>query len=191
MTCDEGNNRNAILAPSGFCVCKNGFYDDGTAVCKACLYPCFTCTGPLSCLTCSALNHRTLVTLTNTCPCDAGFFDSNTNNQLCSTCDYTCATCEGSTTNCTTCLSTNQRSLLAGPANTHSCPCLQYYYNKPLVPLCDNCHFSCSSCTTNTQCSSCNLAKFRTLDTNGLFCDCLAGYFSNGVETCQKCLYDC
>lgn len=180
LTCDEGNNRDPNLAATGFCACKNGYYDDSTPACKPCLYPCFTCTGPLSCKTCSALAHRTIVTADNTCPCNDGYFDSATSTQLCSTCDYSCKTCSSSATNCTSCSSSNYRSLLAGPSGTNSCPCNQYYFDKPTSnPICEKCEFSCSSCIDSTQCTSCNATKFRVL--GAAYCDCLPGFYNVNV----------
>ena len=39
---------------SNYCPCSNGYYDDGTLVCKKCHYSCLTCSAGtnITCLTC-------------------------------------------------------------------------------------------------------------------------------------------
>lgn len=134
-------------------MCKDGFYDDGTAVCKPCLYHCFTCDGPSSCKTCSSLANRVIVSLTNTCICKDGFYDTGLNAQTCQACHASCKTCIGSSTNCVSCTSSNHRSLVSLPGNLKSCPCDQYYYSLPEPlsdPICPQCQYSCSTCLVAT-----------------------------------------
>lgn len=64
--------------------------------------------------------------------------------------------------------------------------CLPYYFN--LTNTCVACDYSCYSCTdvTNTSCTVCASADFRTLNLNDFSCPCNSNYQDVGVSTCQQ-----
>ena len=69
-----------VSAGSTSCTsCKAGYLFSGGNSCPACHSSCATCTGTThtSCTSCSAASFRsTFVSSNNSCPCDAGYYDS-------------------------------------------------------------------------------------------------------------------
>jgi hypothetical protein len=98
---------------SGSCLCPTGFYDDGSSVvCQPCALTCLNCTNGLSsgCTACSGLYLRWLSpSPTGSCLCNPGFFDSGV--LLCSPCSTKCQTCVGTAANCSSCISSQQRTI--------------------------------------------------------------------------------
>lgn len=83
MTCDSTRSQSGPT-----CVCKNGYYDDGTnAVCLPCSYTCATCTSSIICTSCDSLvNFRIYNSTTSTCSCLPNYFNTN-NVKTCTPCD--------------------------------------------------------------------------------------------------------
>ena len=107
LTCNNSNNRNFNSTGSS-CPCNNGCIDLGKAMCLICDYTCTSCVGLVArCTTCSS----TRILTNNSCPCQTGFFDSQTNNSACQPCDYTCLTCFKISTSCTSCDNMTHRIL--------------------------------------------------------------------------------
>lgn len=100
-----------------------------------------------------------------------GFHDDGA-NELCIGCNYSCLTCTGGSAsiNCVTCLDSNHRTIFS----SNQCPCDNRFYNIATTPLCDECHFSCLTCSSNTSitCLTCSGSDNRLLTTNT--CNCIA-----------------
>jgi hypothetical protein len=183
------NSQNRILS-GNTCVCdlNAGFYDDlSSLICPKCHYSCRTCNGGTSsqCASCLLTNQRTHNI--NSCPCNVGYYDAGAS--LCVSCHYTCrsATCTNSGANqCATCSAAQLRTYLPDS----SCGCMTGYFDNG-IELCDNCHYSCLTCTnTNIKCTSCDLAtNFRSLSSND--CKCITGYYDNSVPICDTCHSTC
>lgn len=70
------------------CDCKDGFYDNGSNECLACVLPCLTCTSETACVTIYDCDYTT-----------SGYFPEDL---TCKKCIYPCVTCT-SFTECLTC----------------------------------------------------------------------------------------
>jgi hypothetical protein len=53
-TCRSCPDLRSFFNTSSSCLCDDGYYDAGVAVCAACHYSCATCTNATTCLTCPA-----------------------------------------------------------------------------------------------------------------------------------------
>jgi len=86
---------------SGSCICKNGYYDDGSSqACLACnTTKCTKCSG--SAANCTECLPGTGRSAPPNCTCNAGYYDLGSS---CGACHYSCVTCTGNTSsNCLTC----------------------------------------------------------------------------------------
>jgi hypothetical protein len=105
---------NRITIP--YCSCPVGFYDQGVQTCDstnffmtlACDYKCASCVAvKTNCSSCKAGRNGVA------CDCNAGTYDNNTNNPVCSSntsipylgCLLRCVTCINVNNNCVTCFS--------------------------------------------------------------------------------------
>ncbi len=122
LTCNSANLR-VLSATGNNCICQDGYYDGGVALCSRCYSTCLTCNGPLNsnCLTCDT----TLRTLAgSTCICGLRYYDSN---NICSPCSYSCLNCTNSMPNgCNACNLTAYRIL---NTTTNTCSCMDGYYD--------------------------------------------------------------
>jgi hypothetical protein len=177
------------------CLCDNGYYDNGVAVCAACNYRCLTCSsGPsTSCLACSSTLFRTFNAATSECVCNTGYYENNTcmicqsNSVACTSCSYNTST---STFKCLTCDSSLFRTL---DSVLSKCVCQIGYYEDSTF-TCQTCSIGCLICSydgVNSICSSCDASLIRTMGSGNLSCDCQLGYYQNANGTCSVCPVGC
>ncbi len=122
------------------CICKDTFYDDGTA------NSCLPCTDP--CSTCVFYDTQCL-------SCVPRFYLSGNS---CLPCHYSCETCSGPLiSNCLVCSISDNRKINPGG----QCLCDTGFIDVG-VSVCGLCHYSCLSCSAANSisaCSSCHPAS--------------------------------
>lgn len=189
-TCNPAAHRTQAVAGTGLCTCAAGYYDNlASETCIACYYKCTTCSSSSVCDTCDATRTKNS---TGMCVCNVGYYDDGI-NAACPACDYTCKTCTAANS-CAQCDAANYRTFDLAQAAT--CVCFAKYYSQgsPL-PLCQPCDVTCANCTagSNGDCTNCNASAHRILSVaSGTgACNCMDGYFDNGVELCSACNYKC
>ncbi|CAD8190570.1 unnamed protein product [Paramecium octaurelia] len=172
------------------CVCASPNVDIGQPQCQCqqCHYRCETCENILTnCLTCAPNTFRTLSI--SRCICQQGYFDDGS-NPICQKCHYSCQYCSSFSTKCDTCSSTFNRVL--NPL-MFTCNCKESYYDIGNED-CQKCHYSCLACNSfgNEVCESCKDVSISFRFFNKGVCDCLPGYFDDGVSPdCKKCQISC
>lgn len=58
---------------------------------------------------------------------------------------------------------------------------VHYYYHVII-----ECHYSCFKCMgSSTNCELCSDVSKRILDSSLLSCNCIQGYYDDGVEICK------
>ena len=62
------------------------------------------------------------------------------------------------------------------------CTCPQHYYDNNVTVACVKCHYTCSTCLRESNCSTCNSAIKREFDTINQYCICGIGYFDDGMN---------
>lgn len=130
LTCSEVNLRRYV---GGYCMCAEGFYDNGSdSVCVRCHYSCLTCNGGSSggCESCDSFLLRELKE--GECACKAGFYDSGIS--LCSLCDVSCKKCSADANVCEDCEAAHERYL-----EGTICKCNDGYFNVLGVAECQEC----------------------------------------------------
>ena len=136
-------------------------------------------------------NNEALVDTTLTLcytACLVGFFQSSTmvgitGIYLCNPCSVTCQACVGTSTNCTSCLSSQNRVL-----SSNACiPMPGFYHAGTAIAV--PCPYTCTTCSSSTVCTTCSALNFRYL--SGTSCLPFAGYFDNGVPLAVPCHYSC
>ena len=172
--------------------CVEGYYPDGSRICRRCEASCKTCNGPLAsnCLSCEAtgavpLYNSALRTCSGTC--DPGYFNPS-NTYLCNACDASCQTCSGSASTCTTC----------DPVGT-----TPYFFLGTCVAACPafttlNAAFECEGCDINGatpysregQCvSACEPGEVIYRYT--CQASCPNQFFTNEQSVCTACSANC
>ena len=173
--CDSAKKR--VSDGSGRCKCMDKFYDSGVELCSSCNVKCLTCqTTSTNCLTCHS--SRSLDSTSKMCNCADGYGENSPVTESCRllTCHVSCKTCKDTETICTSCESTNQRTLNAGLGQ---CPCNAKFYDTGIA-ACQSCDYTCKECSVSaTNCTSCNALKFRVYDGNGN-CPCMPKYYNSG-----------
>ncbi|KAL4486105.1 hypothetical protein ABPG72_012158 [Tetrahymena utriculariae] len=199
------------------CACNQGYYEDNSQTCQQCSSTCLTCNGPSDkeCLTCINYIYQ------NTCyynPPPGTYCDSQT--KQCQKCDQTCQACNGpNNNNCTQCDTNNGLKLTL--LNTCACPDNQFIDTSTgSIIQCKNCDNSCKTCSgpNNNNCLSCTNFLFNNqcydFQPPQTYCDvqkicqqcsqgcnscedtktcidCIANFFLNSDNTCQKCYLNC
>lgn len=71
--------------------------------------------------------------------------------------------------------------------------CNLYYFPNSPLKTCDQCHYTCATCTsdTETSCTSCEASDFRMTGTNPNTCVCMPGYSNVGTRVCVQCDISC
>ena len=184
-------DENANPTLSG-CVCKDGFWstNNGSLVdnCEACKNECKSCSNDYSCIECQ-LGNSTFIN--GKCECVDGFKLRIINNELvCSDkCFEGCSVCESG--ECKSCLDSNAEII-----DDINCDCKNGYFKNDsetnLENLCVKCSYGCNSCTSNSNCNSCQ-DQFKLNDN---FCICKPGYYSKPSVNddsfeCIKCPLSC
>ncbi|KAL4486099.1 hypothetical protein ABPG72_012152, partial [Tetrahymena utriculariae] len=199
------------------CACNQGYYEDNSKTCQQCFSTCLTCNGPTDkeCLTCINYIYQ------NTCydiPPPGTYCDSQT--KQCQKCDQNCQACNGpNNNNCTQCDTNNGLKLTL--LNTCACPDSQFIDNSTgSIVQCKNCDQSCKTCSgpNNNNCLSCTSFLFNdqcydfqppqtycdaqklchqcsqgcnSCEDTKTCIDCIANFFLNSDNTCQKCYLNC
>lgn len=133
--------------------CPDGFYDDGTLVCKKCPAECLTCTGPKNCTKCdvsASSNFKNFFQgwCYTSCP-DTYYSDSSF---FCIKCDSNCKNCANSATNCITCEQNSNFPLLSKSQCVNRCDNGFTSVNFQ----CTSCKAPCGTCVTTVDtCQSC------------------------------------
>ncbi|CAK63126.1 unnamed protein product (macronuclear) [Paramecium tetraurelia] len=185
--CTKCLDRESRILSNSTCVCAGHYFDIGQPKCKQCQYTCETCGMSTTCLTCAPNTFRTLSI--SRCICQQGYFDDGS-NPICQKCHYSCSYCSSISTKCDTCSSTSNRVI---NPSIFTCDCVESYYDNG-VETCSKCHYSCLACNQfgNQFCHSCKEKSISFRVFNQGFCQCLPGYFDDGVSpVCQKCLISC
>eukprot|EP00828_Plagiopyla_frontata_P040220 TRINITY_DN538_c0_g1_i2.p1 TRINITY_DN538_c0_g1~~TRINITY_DN538_c0_g1_i2.p1 ORF type:complete len:1831 (+),score=273.59 TRINITY_DN538_c0_g1_i2:3-5495(+) len=214
-----------VLTQNTYCTCLNGYFNNGTqSTCVSCPSNCKTCSTYQNCTSCNDgyyWKSGACLACPNTCKtCLGGTINDctscNTNNNqapaiasatrfaciclktdkyidsagLCQDCHFTCQTCSGPSQNdCLTCNASLQRVALA---LNKTCPCAEGYYQKDSEWQCQQCHYTCKTCSgpEKYQCSSCNEAlNWKAVSTQGT-CQCKDGFFEAN-NACRQCHYSC
>lgn len=182
---------NGVISP--YCTCNYKFYPQSNAqlICLACHYTCAVCTAgtSTSCLFCTADAHRSLNSVSKTCPCDDGYFDNNTSTETCLACHSWCLKCTNSTTTaCTQCAATYFLKL---DVTTCFSQCPIYFYGKTSTMTCEACSSHCIICTNSSNCSSCDpgfpLYNYACLSS----CPAISTYLDSGNNRCVDCKTGC
>ena len=75
--------------------------------------------------------------------------------------------------------------------STCSCP-VGYYDAAPSNYICQLCHYSCETCTSGSQCTSCNINYQRTYNSSTQLCSCSSAFYDDqSNQPCIACPYDC
>lgn len=126
------NSATVYYLDSGACVTKcpeNSYGDQSTLACRPCIFPCLTCSGPFSCLSCA---NGYLNRLKQTCStCIMGWFADESSKQ--------CSLCNSSIPNCSACLSSTLCTACVLPQivfngiciSAAACLAFQGYFLKP------------------------------------------------------------
>ncbi|CAK67807.1 unnamed protein product (macronuclear) [Paramecium tetraurelia] len=185
ITCLDSENRVQI---GSTCICKDGYFEVGRAVCQKCSIQCKLCISKDdTCLECLENSLRVLNQMLKKCVCPDGYYDDG-QNSLCQQCHYSCYTCSKMSTLCSECKASSHRQL---NDLILTCPCNQGYFDSG-VQECQKCHYSCLSCNSFQNCLSCinQSVSNRVLYLNS--CICLPGYYDDGFSAnCKKCDYQC
>jgi len=134
-------------------VCETGWYGaSSTMTCQQCLYDCYTCTNGTACSSCNAgTDFRTMSG--SRCVPITGYYDTNTNTTIASTCTSPCVTCQNSPTSCLTCISGYYASNFV---------CLNCTLALPNCLACSSNNY-CTQCpdgSSGSSCSSCTLGQY-------------------------------
>lgn len=140
---------------SSSCVCNDGYFDNGVALCEICNHTCATCVNGSTCTSCGPL--RLANTTTDLCDCNPGYFEDPL-NKSCLKCDQSCETCSNASA-CITCNMTQNRQ--ATPLADSLCKCLIGYFEDGTNAVCQACPYSCSECSSASICTGCLEANFR------------------------------
>lgn len=189
LSCNTSNFRYDDGA--GSCPCLVGYYDSGSKTCQKCHFSCVTCNGGNGadrCLTCPSLAITYRNASGGYCNCIVGYY-SITNVVVCAKCSNSCYTCVNSPTNCTSCLFANKRTF-SNASNT--CPCNVGYYDDGSSATCLPCNSTCAGCNgpASTDCTSCNSALNRGLNSPTGQCLCITSFYEYN-NLCYACHYSC
>lgn len=166
-------------------VCPASYYPVTTSnYCASCYPGCLTCSGSSStaCSTCNTTANRTLNG--TACPCVTTLYDSGVIQ--CQPCSPGCYGCTGTATNCTTCPSNAQRT-----QSGSSCPCNSGYVDNgtAVCATCGSIIPGCLTCTSTTNCTTCDSSQYMSLNTTTRLCYCTAGNYRSlvgGVCVCNS-----
>ncbi|KAL4442386.1 hypothetical protein ABPG74_005727, partial [Tetrahymena malaccensis] len=195
------NCKNQNYSDYGFlsqCVqCPSGYFSSSadTSKCQQCDPKCQECsTNSTNCTSCDPKSLRTLVG--NTCNCPAQF--PLDNGMQCLPCPYYCPTlcsvqsavpAEQYVNVCTQCDDPN-RTLTAN----HLCTCKDGYYNQVGVNSCQQCHYSCATCSGPgvSQCLTCPPNRDNNLVIDHSICTCQAQHYDDPItQSCLQCNLSC
>ncbi|KAL4495503.1 hypothetical protein ABPG72_020244 [Tetrahymena utriculariae] len=198
LTCQENDPNlclsckyaNMIVDSNFQCVCQNGFYKDSNQVCQKCSPTCKTCKDQNTCVTCDDNQFRVFNNNTQQCDCLQSYY-SISMQPACIKCPYYCQTCQfNSQLNAIQCLQCFQNPEFYRSI-TGNCKCLPGFFDDGTNIQCVKCNYTCQQCNNQNQCSSCDNAKFRQLNSSSN-CECKSGYYDDGTsQICQKCPYNC
>ncbi|KAL4488331.1 hypothetical protein ABPG72_019181 [Tetrahymena utriculariae] len=175
--CDESKNRKL---DSGYCKCKDGFYQDDQSNCVQCNQYCNTCNGPNenNCMSCYDNNNRGINN--NQCSCKDGYIENNPKTDSCKiNCHPSCQNCNGNAENqCTQCDSSKNRVLTANS----TCICKDRF-NQDSSGKCVQCNIYCKTCKgpSENECLSCQDNTNREFKNNQ--CLCKDGYTEDSPKT--------
>ncbi|CAD8206541.1 unnamed protein product [Paramecium pentaurelia] len=173
------NNKNAIDYQ---CVCKNGYYQDGSNVCNLCNYPCSTCLNNANFCTNCQTPFQLSSTILNTCECQAGYYQDI--NQTCQQCLEPCKTCQQSVTYCLSCVDVNQDINYTN----NTCFCKTGWIFDLNNINCVQCQLPCIECIeTINKCITCN----DVIHQQGETCSCESGWINDQNYICIQCEKPC
>ncbi|CAD8125174.1 unnamed protein product [Paramecium sonneborni] len=189
-TCLSWVDNNIFQLQQDKCVCKQGYFEQGTD-CLQCSSQCFTCFEQSDkCLSCSDPNH---ILLQNDCQCKPGYYTDY--SKQCLQCQIPCLTCNINQDFCTSCQDSYQ--LVEG-----QCICEEGYYI--LNFHCELCNQNCSKCNSYYVCTDC-IDQYYLYDTQCLKCQipclscfdaytcktCSDNYIMDNQGKCIKCIQNC
>ncbi|EAS03999.2 EGF-like domain protein (macronuclear) [Tetrahymena thermophila SB210] len=171
LSCSLESKR--YLTASNTCACQVGFYEvvspDNPAVriCQPCSPTCFSCSTYSMCQGCRSTDNRVINPVTKTCDCKDGFYQVSSGGTIQPICQP--------------CSSANN---LIVSQDKQSCICKPGYYMNT-QGICSQCPISCSECSSFSNCTICDAANFRQLQSGA--CVPMAGYFESGQKAASKC----
>ena len=170
------------LNGTNYCVCKDGYYENGTRNCLPCQPPCVTCTSNVSCLTCNTTGNMLLQGTTCVCLDHSALASTNMSCVLCSTISRGCLNC--TPTACTLCDS-SLNLILQSPV----CVCASGYFLNPLqqCQLCNTTLPHCAKCIDGSTCTFCESPYLLNSGSCSLTIVCSHGFYNNSgvcVEIC-------
>ncbi|KAL4490890.1 hypothetical protein ABPG72_008626 [Tetrahymena utriculariae] len=196
LSCDVQDMRQLV---DGKCICQEGYYDDGTKLCKKCDYTCKACLkSQTSCTKCDSGAQRypsDSIAPIFKCLCQRGYYDDGFDTQ-CKQCydqNQYCQECVSKQSNqgfiCTTCNQSDQRYV----DQNGYCKCMDGWYQDGKNRQCLKCSSFCMTCSDQAdKCTSCyEQTQFRILNQAQFQCVCSQGYFDLGTEICGACHYSC
>ncbi|EAR98211.2 surface protein with EGF domain and furin-like repeat protein, putative (macronuclear) [Tetrahymena thermophila SB210] len=163
---------------------------DSNQVCQKCNPTCKTCSDQNTCLTCDDTQFRVFNNNTQQCDCLQTYYSINSQPK-CIKCPYYCQTCEfNNQQNLVKCLQCFQDPLI-NRSGIGNCQCLPGFFDDGANLKCVKCNYTCQQCNNKSQCSSCDITKFRQLNSSSQ-CECQSGYYDDGEnQKCQQCPYNC
>lgn len=188
QSCESACNVAACLFDNGTCekgetTCASGNYLE-TDTCVACSYPCNSCSGPSTCLTCAVSTTNVGVTMLfyNAYCYDSCPGATLSNGLTCTACNTRCSSCQGTVD---TCLSCNSPFLLYNNQCIANCPA----DTTITVGLaCVDCNSNCKFCSgTTTTCTAC--PDSRVLQGTTCQVSCNSGFTTTATSTstCMAC----
>ncbi|KAG8454257.1 hypothetical protein GDO86_000773 [Hymenochirus boettgeri] len=199
QTCSSENGRCITCVKGGrlyrgTCVmeCPNGYFADPLGLCTVCHRECASCSGPLANQCTSCLPPLRLLHGQCQINCGDGYYSDQS---LCKACHPNCRACLGpESSHCIKCI--NQREVLQVVQEYRGkmygicqAQCnVRFYVDN--TGLCQECHSSCSSCSSGgkSSCSSC--PSPYVLHRGACMQACPEGYFNKDL-TCNACHSSC
>lgn len=160
--------------------------------CQKCVPPCLECSSFTVCLSCVTPYLFSSGSCIIQCPFGkVPSLNISTSVLTCQSCQYPCITCQSSPTNCTICAYTY---FLNQINNTCISQCssivpVSTYYNELVTSTCAQCIFPCKTCSSQTQCLSCQIGFLSS----NFKCEyCGVGTFANEtLGICVSCPSQC
>ena len=158
-----------------------------------------TCLDDTACTSCDTSALRLLNTTANYagdvspfCVCIYKYYPAANPQSACLPCHYSCGACNGANANhCLHC-STDAHRVYKAP--THTCPCIDGYFDNGSIETCLICHTWCTKCTTaaSTTCTACAANYFLKLDVTSCYATCPNYFFGKtSTMTCEACSSHC
>lgn len=164
-------------------VCPINYYTNTTTYsCLPCSSGCQVCSSPSSCVTCLTGFYSLNTQCLNQCPQSYIGVGST-----CYQCASPCLTCVKSLSQCVTCIAGYK--LLEGSQCVQNCPA--GYYQPLNTLICAKCNSICSTCSSNTSCTTCINLSYSPPSCTDTTNQCASNQYRNSSTTCANCFNTC